>query len=52
MIVVKVYFKDSIMESMSQEDILHPFLLIGNRKGFKVHLFKAECNEVKETWTK
>ncbi len=48
MIVVKIYFKNEILESMQLEDILHPFLLMANRKQFKDYLIKANAIEIKE----
>ena len=43
MIVVKVYFKDSILDVMQPEDVAHPFLLIGGRVKFKDYLIKGEA---------
>ena len=41
MIVVKIYFKDEILECMQLEEILHPYLLMANRKQFKDYLVNA-----------
>ena len=37
-IKVIITFEESILLDKSPEDIVHPFLLVGNRKGFKEHL--------------
>lgn len=47
MMVITLYFRDSILEVMQPEDIAHSFILVGNRKEFKDHL-----EEVDAKWEK
>ena len=44
MITLTITFKDSLVREMQLEEILHPFLLMANRKQFKDYVLDAKIH--------